>query len=190
MLKATKMGLKMALVAAAVALVAGCAGKAPPYQPSIRSVQVLKAAGTNPVRVGEFGVKPGAVGATSISLRANSISSPVGDSFGAYLGEALRQELDLAKRLDPNAVWEVSGTLLGNDIDTAIGTAKGYADAQFVVKKNGQVVFDKVKRGEASWESSFAAAIAVPKAQQSYPLIIQNLLWMLYADSDFLNALK
>jgi len=184
------MGVKVAVMAAAVMFVAGCATKAPPYQASIDNVQRLKQAAGAKVRVGAFQAKPGAVGASNITLRAVTMEAPTAGGYAAYLGDALKQELELAQRLDPNAAWEITGTLLGSDIDTAMTTASGYAEAQFVVKKDGQVRFDKVKRGQASWDSSFAGAIAIPKAQQSYPLIIQNLLSGLFADSDFQNALK
>jgi hypothetical protein len=178
------------LATVAVVAAAGCATQAPPYQASIDNVQVLHRAAGGKVKVGSFGVKPGAVGGASIALRAASMSSPVGADFGAYLGDAVKQELDLAKRLDASSSVEVSGVLLGNDIDTAMSTASGYAEAQFVVSKDGQVRFSKVKRGQQSWESSFVGAIAIPKAQLSYPLIIQQLLSSLYTDPDFVEALK
>lgn len=181
---------KNGLVVAAVVMATGCATKAPPYQASIDNVQVLQRAGGSKVRVGAFTVKPGAVGATSISLRGNPMSSPVGADFGAYLGDAVKLDLELAKRLDVSSPVEVTGILLGNDIDTAMGTASGYAEAQFVVSKDGQVRFSKVKRGQQSWESSFVGAVAIPKAQQSYPLIVQQLLSSLYGDPDFVDALK
>jgi hypothetical protein len=73
---------------------------------------------------------------------------------------------------------------------TRAGTASGYIEARFVVKKDGQVTFDKTKRGSASWESSFVGAIAIPAAQSSYPLIVQDLLAKLYGDTDFQTALK
>ncbi|HIV72125.1 MAG TPA: hypothetical protein H9903_14420 [Candidatus Aquabacterium excrementipullorum] len=182
--------IKGGVAVVAIAALAGCAGVAPAYQPSISNVQKLQSSGSTKVKVGTFSAKPGAVGATSISLRAASISSPVGADFGAYLGEAVKQELSLAQRLDSAAAVEVSGILLGNDIDTAVGTASGYAEAQFTVSRDGKVQFSKTKRGTQSWESSFAGAVAIPKAQQSYPLIIQDLLSTLYSDPEFINALK
>ncbi|HET6786984.1 MAG TPA: hypothetical protein VFW84_10830 [Aquabacterium sp.] len=181
--------LKGGLVMAAVALITGCATQAPPYQASIDNVQVLQQKLSAKVRVGAFTVKPGAVGEKTIALRAVSMAAPNGD-YGVYLGDAVKSELSLAKRLDQASPLELSGTLLGNDIDTAMGTASGYAEAQFVIAKDGQVRFSKVKRGQQSWESSFAGPVAIPKAQQQYPLIIQQLLSSLYSDPDFVNALK
>lgn len=186
----TIISAKLVFAAAAVVLVSGCAVKAPPYQGSINNIQVLQRAQVSSARLGEFTVKAGATGATEISLRGNPMTSPVGDSFAAYLADGLKQELDLAKRLDPKSSFEISGTMLGTDIDTAVGTASGYLEARFVVKQDGVIRFDKVKRGESSWESSFVGAVAIPKAMQSYPVIVQSVLSALYSDSDFQNSLK
>ena len=41
-----------------------------------------------------------------------------------------------------------------------------------------------------SWDSSFMGAVAIPKAQQQYPLIVQKLLTMIWTDADFQAALK
>lgn len=178
------------VIAALVMSMAGCALKAPPYEASIANVSTLKRAGQAPVRLGEFNVAANAQGATSIGIRGGSMSSPTGATYAAYLAEALKTELDMAKRLNPASSLEVMGTLLGTDIDAGMSTGKGYIEARFLVKKDGSVKFDKTKRGEATWESSFVGAIAVPAAQKSYPQVVQNLLADLYADQDFQNALK
>lgn len=180
-----------ACAAVAVAGLSGCAMKTPPYSPSIQNVSALKEAGTAPVAVGTFTVKAGIEGGTTISMRANSMSSPIGADYAAYLAEALRVDLDLAKRLDPRSTVEITGVLLRNDLD-ASGISKGVAqmEAQFIVRRDGQVRFDKVKKGATEWESSFAAAIAIPKAVQSYPYAVQSLLNALVSDADFQAAIR
>lgn len=178
---------------AAVALSAltGCATKSPPYSPSIANVSKLKAAGTAPVAIGAFSVKSDLPGAAAIGMRGSSMSSSIGSDYAAYLAEAIRLELELAGRLDPKSTLEISGTLLRNDLD-ASGISKGTAavEGRFVVKRDGQVRFDKVKRGTAEWESSFAGAVALPRAAQNYPIVVQELLTALYADADFQSALR
>ena len=78
-----------------------------------------------------------------------------------------------------------------NDIAAGgISTNSGEIEARFIVKNAGQQRFDKVKRVESSWESSFIGGIAIPKAQQQYPLIVQKLVSRLLADADFQAALK
>ncbi len=169
---------------------AGCATKAPPYQPSIDNVQQLKAVAPKGVKLGEFTVDVDAKNATSIGIRASSMSSSVGSNYADYVAQALRDELSLAGRIDPNSNIEISGVLMGTDIDTGMAKGSGYIEARFMVKNQGKVRFDKIKRGESSWESSFIGAIAIPRAEQSYPSVVQNLLTNLYSDPDFQQSLK
>lgn len=180
------------LVAAVGAMLGstGCAVKANSYQPSIANVSVLNK-GSAKVAVGEFTVQAGAVGGATISLRGNSMTAPDTADYAGYLAAALKTELDMAKRLDPKANIQVSGVLLKNDIAAGgISTNSGEVEARFVVKRDGKVTFDKTKRSADQWESSFAAAIAIPKAQQQYPVLVQKLLAALYADADFQSALR
>jgi hypothetical protein len=184
-----------ALRTAALLLVAlvlqGCAMQAPRYTPSIDNVEALKKSGPGSVMLGTFSVQSGAQGATSISMRGSSMVSPVGSDYAAYLADALRQELVLAGKLDPKSSIEISGLLMKNDISAAgVSTNSGEIEARFVVKRDGAVRYDAVKRAESSWESSFVGAIAIPKAQQQYPVIVQQLLSKLLTDPQFQSALR
>lgn len=171
-------------------VLSGCAIQAGRYQPSLDNVEVIKKA-VPPVALGAFTVQPGATGAQSIGLRGTSMNSAVGADYAAYLADALRQELTLAGKLDAGSKIEISGLLVKNDIAAGgISTNSGEVEARFIVKNGGQQRFDKVKRVEASWESSFIGAVAIPKAQQQYPLMVQKLVAALLADADFQAALK
>ncbi|HEY0859101.1 MAG TPA: hypothetical protein VGE16_18685 [Albitalea sp.] len=189
------MGLKrtLGLVAAvaAVAVMTGCATKAPSYQPSIQNVNVLKRAGTSAATVGTFGTEPGASGATSIQLRAAQMTTPSGGPYAQYIEEALKTELDLAQRLNPKANVVITGVLVKNNINAGgINTNDGEVEARFVVRRDGSVRFEKTKRGTAQWESSFVGNIAIPKAAQQYTVLVQLLLGALYADPDFQDAIR
>lgn len=174
----------------ALVLMTGCASKAPPYQPSIENVAVLKRAGSTPVAVGAFTVQADMKGAASIQLRGSTME-PVAGDYARYLAEALRIDLELARRLDPKASIEVSGVLLKNEIAAGgIVTNSGEIEAQFIVRREGRQVYDKVKRGALQWESSFAGAVAIPKAAQQYPLLVQSLLGQLSADAEFQSAIR
>lgn len=179
-----------AACAALLVLVSGCAIQAPPYQPSINNVSLLKRSTTQSASVKPFTSQVKGGTESAIGLRGASMTSSVGSGYADYLAAALQGDLALAQRLDGKSNIAISGTLLGTDVDVAIGTASGYIEARFVVTRDGQVRFDKVKRGSHSWESSFAAAIAVPAAQNAYPVIVQNLLSGLFSDADFQSALK
>jgi hypothetical protein len=71
-----------------------------------------------------------------------------------------------------------------------LATNDGTIEALFVLKKGGEIRYNKSKQATASWESSFIGAVAIPRAQQQYPLIVQKLLAAVLADPDFQAALK
>lgn len=169
----------------------GCALQAPAYAPSVANVDAMKKSGMRTVALGSFTVQAGATGATSIGLRGTQMTSSVGSDYAAYLGEALRQELVLAGKLDPKSDTEIAGTLMKNDIAAGgINTNSGEIEARFVVRRAGATRYDSVKRSESTWESSFMGGIAIPKAQQQYPVLVQQLLRQLLADPQFVAALQ
>lgn len=173
--------------------VSGCSMVAPAYSPSVDNIQALRTSGPGPARVGTFTTTPGPATPNPIQLRANTLRSPyggTGGTFSAYLSEAVTRELAMAGRLSPTSDVEVSGTLLRNELDAAIGTGTGDISARFVVRKAGTVRYDQVKSVHREWESSFAGAVAIPKAATEYGYTVQALLALLYADAAFLDALK
>jgi hypothetical protein len=174
------------------AFLVGCAGPAPNYAPSIDNVETLKKIqGAPAVKTGTIAVTAGMPGAASLQLRANTMTSPVGKNYGDYIAAALRQELELAKLYNPQSGVEISGTLLKNNIDAGgLSTNAGQIEARFVVTANGQVRFDKVKRTERKWDSSFAGAVAIPLAANNYPLMVQSLVAALVTDPDFVKAIR
>jgi hypothetical protein len=173
-----------------VTLLAGCALQAPRYQPSIDNVEAIKKSGVKAMNVGAFTVAPGATGGSSISLRGSSMN-PVSGDYAAYLADALKQELTLAGALDLKASVEVGGVLVKNDIAAGgMSTNSGEIEARFVVRNGSQVRYDALKRVDLSWESSFVGAVAIPKAQQQYPVLVQQLIGKLLADPQFLAALR
>lgn len=161
------------------------------YNASIENVQKIKDANIQPVKVGTFDFTPGPGNANPISIRTNPISSPYEGSYAKYLAEALRQELSIAGRLAPDAQIEISGALQKNDIDVpAFGNASGQVAARFIVTRSGQVRYDQVKSATDSWDSSFAAAVAVPRAVEHYQGLVQKLLGALFDDPAFVQALR
>lgn len=181
----------LAAITIACALLGGCAINAPAYQPSIGNVEQLKKSAPAAVNVGSFTARPGMEGASSIGLRGNPMASPVGSDYAAYLADALRKDLMLAGKLDPKSGIEVSGQLLKNDIAAAgISTNSGEIEARFVVRRDNQERYNAVHRATDTWESSLVGAIAIPKAQQQYPVLVQKLLGLLFGDAQFQAAIK
>lgn len=169
----------------------GCAMQAPPYSPLVDHAELLRKTAPAGIALGSFSVQAGAVGATGIGLRGNTMSSPVGSDYAAYLADALQRELTLAGKLDPKSRIVVSGVLLKNDISAGgMSTNSGEIEASFAVVADGQERYRRTLRAEASWDSSFIGAVAIPKAQAQYPLLVQKLLGQLFSDAAFAAALR
>jgi len=167
----------------------GCALVAPKYSASLENVDKLKAASFQSISVGKFEVVPGKENANPISLRGSSLTSPYDNSYATYLAEAIKQELSLAGKYASDAQIEISGAIRKNDI-YIMGLASGVIEARFVVTRSGKINYDQIKVINDSWDSSLMGAVAIPRAQQRYPIMVQKLLALLYADAAFMDALK
>jgi hypothetical protein len=180
------------LLALAVTILStGCSMMAPQYTSSLDNVQTLKNAGAYKAKVGTFTASNDPANANPIKIRGSSLASPYDNSYGNYLAAAIKQELQLAQKLSPDATVEISGALLKNDLDTSSFTT-GFAtiEARFVVKKSGALTYDQVKSIKHEFPSSFVGAVAIPRAVQEYEFAVQKLLGVLYADPAFIAALK
>lgn len=179
------------VVALLIFLITGCSTIAPKYNTDFNNISQLRREKLNPARVGTVTKETAAnSNVDSLTIRGGSYLSPYG-SYTSYLAEALKQELDDARLLDPLSQIEVSAVLLRNSLDAAgFSTGVAEVEARFVVRNAGTIKFDKVKVARHTWESSFAGAIAIPKAQQSYPIVIQKLVGQLFSDPEFISALK
>jgi hypothetical protein len=179
------------LAALACLCITGCSMMAPTYSASIPNVQKLKDAGDIKAKVGAFDSAKDPANANPISIRGSSLNSPYNSSYSDYLAAAIRQELEMAGKLSATSDIEISGTLLKNDLDASgFSTGYGTIEARFIVKKGPQVRYDKVKAAKTQWDSSFVGAVAIPKAQQEYSNLVQQLLIVLYGDQEFTQALK
>jgi hypothetical protein len=172
-------------------IVTGCAMVTPNYSPSVDNAEVLKKSGVAPSAVANITVKAGTAGASSIGIRANTMGSSVGSNYGDYIASAIKQELQLAKLYDPQSTLQISGNLLKNDIAAGgFSTNTGEIEIQLTVKKADVIKYQRVKRVEHSWDSSFVGAVAIPRAQQQYPVMVQKLITTFLNDPEFVTALK
>lgn len=178
------------LVALLLLLAAGCSSIAPKYNTDFNNISQLRRDKLNPARVGTVTKETAANSdVDSLTIRGGSYLSPYG-SYTSYLAEALKQELDDARLLDPMSQIEVSAVLLRNSLDAGLSTGDAEIEARFIVRNAGTIKFDKVKVAHHTWESSFFGAIAIPKAQQNYPIVVQKLVGQLFSDPEFISALK
>lgn len=190
-MKRANIAVRVLFVCGFLAVLAGCAGPAPNYAPSIDNVETLKKSGSSPVQIGSFMVDAGMPGASKLQLRAFSMQSPVGNNYADYLANALRTELDMAKLYAPQSGISLSGVLLKNNIDAGgLSTNAGQIEARFTVKRGDQIGFDKTKAVTHEWKSAFAGNVAIPLAANNYATLVQKLVDKLITDPEFVASLK
>lgn len=183
--------IKTIIAAVMLAGTAACASVAPKYTPVPDNVNRLRDAGIGPVKLGEFKADPAnAEAVNQLSIRGGAYSSPYEGSFVNYLREAVRQDLEDARLISPDSKVEVAGVLIRNELSAGMSKGTAAIEARFTVTRDTKVRFDKTKSATHEWESSFVGAVAIPRAQQNYPVVVQQLLSQLYSDSDFVAALK
>jgi hypothetical protein len=185
------MKTRMAVLAFTAVALTGCASfVAPTYSPDYPSIDRLKVAQLGKIAVGEFQPRSPEASVNKINLRGGPFVSPNG-SFAQYLEDAIRSDLTELRVLDPRAETRIEATLLKNDIDVSgINTGEGFMDVKLSVIKRGLTVHEKIYSVSTQFESSFAAAVAVPKAQSEYPRLVRTLLQSVYADPAFITAVR
>lgn len=173
----------------AFTLLGACAISAPRYQAADSNVALLKAAPAARAGVGTVTASP-AIGQSRIDLHAIDMRAPEGD-YAAYLKAALEADLSAAGLLDPAAPAQVSATLLRNEISAVrTQTHSGAVEARFVVTRGGKIVYDKLKRASASWETHVVSGMDTVTARGQYPKLVGALLAELYGDPDFVRVLQ
>jgi hypothetical protein len=185
--------MRAALVAgAAVLSLAGCANvQLDAKDPTPATVEKLRTLNLAPATVGTFVLAPGrdpSMDTTLPGLRGNSLT-PAKGSFAQLLKDTLLVELTAAGLYDASSAVVIEGQLTDSRVDAAIGTGTGRLAARFVVKRAGQVVFDKELAAEARWESSFIGAVAIPAAMDQYNALYKALVAKLINEPGFRSAL-
>lgn len=184
--------MKRVLFALSVLTVlSGCALTAPNYSASVENAQAIRDSGANKARVAKFQADSRAGNNEGISLRGSTMTSPVGGKFTDYLEDAIKSELNAARIFDEKSLFEIGGVLIQNDISVGgINEGTGIMEARIIIKRDNQIRFDKTKLVTITFESSFAGAIAIPRGVQAYPNLVQKFLSALYADKEFIEALR
>ncbi len=155
------------------------------------TVEKLRAANLTPAQAGTFKLaagKPAAMDTDLSGLRGNSLA-PAKGSFAQLLKDSLIVELSAAGLYDTSSPHVIEGQLTDSMVDAAIGTGKGRLAARFTVNRAGALSFDKELAVDASWESSFVGAVAIPAAMNQYGALYKALIAKLVDDPDFRRAL-
>lgn len=182
---------RLALVAL-LAVLTGCASVTmPAAAPSAANAEKLRATKLAPAQMGSFKLaagKPADMDTTLGGLRGSSVS-PANGSFAGQLRDEIASELAAAGLLDPKSDIVIEGQLTDSMVDAGMSTGKGRLAAKIQVKRGGQTLFDKEIVAEATWESSFVGAIALPAAINQYGALYKTLAGKLFDDADFKRAL-
>lgn len=173
--------------------ITGCANLtvAPPAATSTTAAK-LRAANLQPAQVAPFTVAPEAPKGmdTSLSGLRGSTVTPSTGSWSMFLKDALVAELTAAGIYSSDSQVVIHGQLTDSRVDAAIGTGTARLAAKFSVVRQQQTVFEKEIAVDATWDSSFVGAIAIPAAMAQYTNLYSALVAKLVDDPDFIAALK
>lgn len=183
--------IRLLACGAAVAALSGCAALvAPPYSADYSALDQLKKMPLQKVAVAPVQPRDAAAPVNRIGLRGASLVGPKG-TFAQYLEDALVQDLSEVSAYDPAADLRLDATLVKNKLDiSGISTGNGEMEVGIVLSRRGSTVLKKTYAAKTTFESSFAGNVAIPKGQLEYANLVRALLAKVYADADFINALK
>lgn len=171
-------------------LLAGCSTVAPEYAGSRKNVEAIKNLGDVKIMVGKFLDSEDSSNKKQLTMRANTLTSPYGPTFSSYIENAVRKDLILAGNYSDSSKIVIGGILHKNNIDVnGFSVGAGVCEVEFNVSKDSVVLFNKRINQNHQWESSFAAAVAIPKAINEYPILIEKLLNNLFIDGGFIKAI-
>lgn len=172
-----------------LSLISACSMNTVQYQPDFNLVNDMKDSNLQKISVGDISSKNPKV--NKVSIRGSSMVSTLNNSYAEYLEAALREQLQQSNLYDSSSTISIAGELLTNQVNAA-GFSAGTADiaARFEVLNSDKVVFDKVVTITHEWDSSFFGAIAIPNAQNNYPIAIQKLISKLMTDQDFISSIQ
>ena len=188
---ASRLGIRMFVAAACVLQLAACADmQMGQPKPTLATLTQLRSARLAPMEVGAFTVDASRDAGIdqAVSIRSNTLRSPVDGSFSHYLRESLRVELASAGLLRPNADSVVSGVLTESVVNAPIGTGTASLGARFVVTRAGNVRYDRQLNVNAEWDSPFVGVTAIPQAAGQYEGLYRKLVGELLMDPAFRNA--
>lgn len=183
--------LSVGLTCLGAVLLVGCANvKLAEPTAAVENVQKAKASGIAPVAVGSFKLAPGKDQSLDqvVSIRSNRFYSPYDSSFSKYLAQTLSADLRAAGLLAADSRRTIQGELTQSTVDASIGQGKGSLAGRFSVLDEGKKTYDKELKVDATWESSFVGAVAIPAAVNEYMALYHKVIAQLLDDPEFRKA--
>jgi hypothetical protein len=179
--------LQFVILLQIVLALSACATTAPSYTPSLATSEKLEELALRKMRAGEFSSATPDV--ERLTIRGGAFGAPDGSSFADYLRKALQKELEMSGLWDESSSTIISGVLQENHLD-ASGANIGVADlsAEFFVTVGSLEVYRTTHSIHHEWDSSFAGAVAIPRAHDNYVIAVRKLLLQLFDDPKFVRA--
>lgn len=158
--------------------------------PSFEVIEKANAARTAPVNVGVFKLDPSANPEVDkgLSVRSNTISSPIEGSFAQYLRQTLIVDLQASGLYDAASPTTLSGYLKESSLDVPTDTGKANLSARFLMIRAGKVIYEKELKASVSWQSSFVGMVAIPAGINHYTSLYHKLIGQLLDDPDYRSA--
>lgn len=181
----------LALAAGTLASVTGCASvQVDATSASPQVIERLRGSNLQPLQAGRFTLAPGRPPEMDRSLSGlrGSALTPAKGSFAQLLKDTFVLELTAAGLYDAGSPLVVEAELTDSRVDAAVGTGTGRLAAHFTVKRSGALLYGKELAVDASWESSFMGAVAIPMAMDQYRALYKALVLKLTDDPDFRKA--
>ena len=167
----------------------GCVERLASPEPSIDTVQSLRAFDMAPVSVNPFAATGAALEhEIGINVRAGHFTPPKGMGWSGWLHDSLVAQLAAVGRHDPASPIHIEATLIENRSGDGFTDGRAVLAARFVVTRNGVVVYDRVKRTDIDWENSFIGVLAYEAAYRHYTALYPKVLESLFVDPDFRTA--
>lgn len=172
-------------------IASGCSTVVPGYNGSRQNIEAIKSIGDFKIAVDRFTDSDSSDNKKQLSMRGSTATSPYGATYSSYIESAIRQDLSISDRYSDSSRNRISGVLLKNDVD-AIGfnTGTGICEVEFSLVSNAIVLYKKRITQNHQWESSFAGAVAIPRATNEYPVMVEKLLNQLFSDNEFIKAIR
>lgn len=172
-------------------LMSGCSSKGIEFTPNFNSINELKDSDLKTMRVqkNDFASAEAHAKAVLVGRGTNKMLSPYGGSFQEYLEISLREELKQASLYDENSDIMIVTELLTNKLDTGMVVGTADLSANFKIMMREKEVFNKTYTIHHEWESSFAAATAVPSTLENYPIAMQKLIDTFLFDKEVIALL-
>ncbi|MGB5919261.1 hypothetical protein [Arcobacter sp.] len=170
--------------------ITGCSFKGYEYKGNLNIVNDLNDKNLNQVdvvKVSNNGIKND----TSLPLRAVSMTSPYGDSFSDYISSSLKSQLSLNNLYNSKSNIKIYTKLLKNEVDIwGFSTASYDLSAQFVIRKDDTLLYDKVIQVKHQFPSHFVGQIAIENGMRNYPIVVKKLITKFLSDENALEVLK